>query len=407
MKGIDAFLRMGFWGIAIASVLASVVSAQTVTTGILRDEGGAVFNVKAYGATGNGTTNDSPYIQLAINAAVSAGGGVVYIPAGTYLISTTLSNSRADLVSIVGSGMGSKLNVNTTVGLSLPAISGGGLSNGGHRGSIEHLWLACASLAADTAVQMTDMIVAPSLTDLAVSNCNVGFDLVNTNDWTERLVATNINDYYNNHLFHYDQNPTDSANSYGYGIYNGIYVNKQASQDVFWLTGGAYIYHSTFTVKGNFTSSATGAAIFNVQGASGQPCPGAAENTYDIAVEGGEYSVVIAANNGCSSGATGNTLVQGIGPISAIGVLAATTNFILNSGGLPYLLGILTTTAGSSDTLTVSGPSPSFDCYVTPKNSIAASMGSSTYVSGTNWGSVTVAHPATAGGVFQVWCSGQ
>ena len=44
-----------------------------------------VFNVRTqYGATGNGTTNDAPAIQSAINAASSAGGGVVYLPSGTY-----------------------------------------------------------------------------------------------------------------------------------------------------------------------------------------------------------------------------------------------------------------------------------------------------------------------------------
>ena len=44
-----------------------------------------VFNVRTqYGATGNGTTNDAPAIQAAINAASNAGGGVVYLPTGTY-----------------------------------------------------------------------------------------------------------------------------------------------------------------------------------------------------------------------------------------------------------------------------------------------------------------------------------
>ncbi len=44
-----------------------------------------VYNAKTtYGATGNGTTNDAPAIQAAINAASNAGGGTVYIPSGTY-----------------------------------------------------------------------------------------------------------------------------------------------------------------------------------------------------------------------------------------------------------------------------------------------------------------------------------
>lgn len=42
------------------------------------------FNVRAYGATGNGRTLDTPAINKAIEAAAAAGGGTVYVPAGTY-----------------------------------------------------------------------------------------------------------------------------------------------------------------------------------------------------------------------------------------------------------------------------------------------------------------------------------
>ncbi len=44
----------------------------------------ATFNVRDYGATGNGTTIDSPAIDRAISAANAAGGGIVEFPAGTY-----------------------------------------------------------------------------------------------------------------------------------------------------------------------------------------------------------------------------------------------------------------------------------------------------------------------------------
>jgi polygalacturonase len=44
-----------------------------------------VFNVRAYGALGNGTHLDSPAINRAIDAAAAAGGGTVLVPAGTYL----------------------------------------------------------------------------------------------------------------------------------------------------------------------------------------------------------------------------------------------------------------------------------------------------------------------------------
>lgn len=42
------------------------------------------YNVRSYGATGDGTTNDSPAIQAAVNAAIANAGGVICFPPGEY-----------------------------------------------------------------------------------------------------------------------------------------------------------------------------------------------------------------------------------------------------------------------------------------------------------------------------------
>jgi polygalacturonase len=56
------------------------------------------FNVKTYGATGNGTTLDSPAINNAIAAAGASGGGTVLFPSGNYLCgSIHLTNCPANL----------------------------------------------------------------------------------------------------------------------------------------------------------------------------------------------------------------------------------------------------------------------------------------------------------------------
>lgn len=44
----------------------------------------AVYNVRDFGAKGDGKTIDSPAINAAIDAAAANGGGVIYFPAGTY-----------------------------------------------------------------------------------------------------------------------------------------------------------------------------------------------------------------------------------------------------------------------------------------------------------------------------------
>lgn len=48
------------------------------------------LDVHAFGAKGDGTTDDTASIQSALNAAAQGGGGVVLLPAGTYLTSNSL-----------------------------------------------------------------------------------------------------------------------------------------------------------------------------------------------------------------------------------------------------------------------------------------------------------------------------
>lgn len=69
------------------------------------DQGGQVYNVKAYGAKGDGVTDDTAAIQAAINACQSNGyGGIVFIATGgRYLVSDTLSITGQN-VHIIGPG---------------------------------------------------------------------------------------------------------------------------------------------------------------------------------------------------------------------------------------------------------------------------------------------------------------
>ncbi len=74
--------------------------------GTLIEQGVAWVNVmdEAYGATGNGSTDDTVAIQAAMTALIGMGGGALYLPAGTYLQGTALTwNSSAPLM-VVGDG---------------------------------------------------------------------------------------------------------------------------------------------------------------------------------------------------------------------------------------------------------------------------------------------------------------
>lgn len=56
-----------------------------------------VYNVKKYGAKGDGKNMDTKAIDKAIDAANAAGGGTVYFPAGDYLSVTTHLKSNVAL----------------------------------------------------------------------------------------------------------------------------------------------------------------------------------------------------------------------------------------------------------------------------------------------------------------------
>ncbi|MBM4078465.1 MAG: peptidase, partial [Planctomycetes bacterium] len=49
------------------------------------------FNVREFGAVGDGKADDAPAIQAALDAASANGGGIVLLPPGSYLINKTLT----------------------------------------------------------------------------------------------------------------------------------------------------------------------------------------------------------------------------------------------------------------------------------------------------------------------------
>ncbi len=76
-----------------------LVGAGFVGTEVLEN---SVYDVRAYGARGDGVSNDSAAIQAAINAA-SAVGGTVTVPAGTFAVNSTISLKSG--VTVRGAGI--------------------------------------------------------------------------------------------------------------------------------------------------------------------------------------------------------------------------------------------------------------------------------------------------------------
>src|ERR1700733_7876550 len=77
-------LRFGGMGFAAAAATAIPAAyAAPKSSGQAATQG--VFDIRTYGAVGDGKAVDSPAIKKAIEAAAAAGGGTVLFPAGTWL----------------------------------------------------------------------------------------------------------------------------------------------------------------------------------------------------------------------------------------------------------------------------------------------------------------------------------
>lgn len=81
----------------IGTLIVSGLIITGLTIPVAQAAAPPVFNVKSYGATGNGSTNDDDAIDRAINAANAAGGGVVDFPAGRYRSRTIHMKSNVTL----------------------------------------------------------------------------------------------------------------------------------------------------------------------------------------------------------------------------------------------------------------------------------------------------------------------
>ena len=102
---------------AVRARLATEMADPTSEVGgVVVIQGALAFNVKDYGATGDGTTDDTTAIQATLDACNTAGGGVVFLPRGTYKCTATL-NPAAN-VSMVGTGALSIIDVSATLKLS-------------------------------------------------------------------------------------------------------------------------------------------------------------------------------------------------------------------------------------------------------------------------------------------------
>lgn len=135
-------------GTAAATWAYGTPTQQVATAGNLANLWTAInqgrnYYIRDYGAKCDGTTDDTAAWQAAINAAQSAGGGVVFHGGGNSIISNTLTNT-ADNVHFMGVGRWSQITTAAGFPASVPMIwveGPGGAGNFRHGAGLRDLLL--------------------------------------------------------------------------------------------------------------------------------------------------------------------------------------------------------------------------------------------------------------------------
>lgn len=96
--------------------------------GAVMDPSWANVRLAPYGARADGTSDDTAAIQAALDAVGSRGGGVVYLPAGSYLVKTHLAVPAE--TSLVGVGRAPEIYTDKATGTTLLAVEGAGHAEG-------------------------------------------------------------------------------------------------------------------------------------------------------------------------------------------------------------------------------------------------------------------------------------
>jgi Glycosyl hydrolases family 28 len=101
------------------------VQAQATSLGTEKSTGARVFNIRDFGAVGNGATLDTAAVQSAIDACFNDKGGTVLIPAGNFVVGTIELKSNVTLhLAAQGRLLGSDKGEHYRAGNGIPPSNG-------------------------------------------------------------------------------------------------------------------------------------------------------------------------------------------------------------------------------------------------------------------------------------------
>lgn len=132
--------------LTVAQIMTMLSAASTANSNtFLADQyfksGRPWIDVRAYGAVGDSVTNDYTAFNNALSALTSLGGGILYVPQGTYKLGTGItvgSNNR-----LIGSGINSTILTSGNADITVVTVSGS-------RSGLENVWVLGKGTNGDT-----------------------------------------------------------------------------------------------------------------------------------------------------------------------------------------------------------------------------------------------------------------
>jgi polygalacturonase len=202
---------------AVTYTPAGTGAVDTTVQAKLRES----VSVKDFGATGDGTTDDTAAIQAAIDS-LSATGGQVFLPKGTYRLSASLT---IDGKGIHLFGETSESTVLKMVSTAVPVLQVGGTFHAIEKVTLEHSPSLDYDQANGICLNLTDSVYHSSFRDLRLLGGAYGMKLT-TKDTSAAACFSNTFD--NFYIFPYSHTAIEitSVNSGSTGnVFNNIYTN--------------------------------------------------------------------------------------------------------------------------------------------------------------------------------------
>jgi Pectate lyase superfamily protein len=306
------------------------------------------YNVRAYRATGNGTTDDTTAIQNAITAAITAGGGVAYIPAGTYKTTSTITaNLNGASVAIYADpgavieyyGSGDCIRMYDSS--SYTGWRGSDWRSGVY-GFLSIDGANSSASAASAGLHIGDILgvgVYCSVRNFSQHAGSIGVHFDNNYTWTEQLqgrvhVAANGT----NVMFDNSANTSGSATgSFDRAIVD-IFAESNGVGDGVTVNNGAILLDSRIGIYGNFSTSTTQYAALKVTGNNTGNASTIQNSVLNIGVELDDtvHTAPYTIYQGTATGTCTITGCSGVLDFASANAFTA-SNFNLSNGNFAFL----------------------------------------------------------------------